>query len=457
MSIKEKKEEDTFEINIKKWAQESTIHSVPHIFRSRNKIHKIFWVCCLFGFFIYCFYQIVTNMIIFSKHNTLQSMNVINKCSIDFPAVDICNLNSINYEYTLWLLTDELQKEFEDKLNNCPTNSTTSGCLKVNNEIAKSFNFAADLLFNIGVHSGFDLKQMLISCTFNGKSCDREDFYYYYNYDFGSCYRFNGGRVKYWKSFKKVDSIFDGKPMMNVSWIEEDKMIKQVYQAGSENGLELELFIDNPAISNDPDYKQFNYKSGIHLIVHDRNDIVYPDEEGIDISTGQQTNVAISKYNYNRLSTPSRKCISHLNKKTAKGNLIREKILNEFGERVYDQKFCLKFCKQKYFEDKCSCYYSKLPAPTKLLKNYFNENMEKYRPDPMNFFKDDNLTTPCFSSKQMNCIMEYEQIFYQHEEATKCIENCDIECHSKIFVEKISVAQYPTKWYFFILLVFIIF
>ena len=43
--------------------------------------------------------------------------------------------------------------------------------------------------------NGFYLSQMLVSCKFNGVPCSLDSFYYYHDYDYGSCYRFNGGKT----------------------------------------------------------------------------------------------------------------------------------------------------------------------------------------------------------------------------------------------------------------------
>lgn len=36
---------------------------------------------------------------------------------------------------------------------------------------------------------------MLVSCKFNGEKCSSKDFYYFHDYDYGSCYSFNAGKV----------------------------------------------------------------------------------------------------------------------------------------------------------------------------------------------------------------------------------------------------------------------
>ena len=40
---------------------------------------------------------------------------------------------------------------------------------------------------------GFYISQILLACEFQGQKCSYEDFYWYYDYHYGNCFRFNGG------------------------------------------------------------------------------------------------------------------------------------------------------------------------------------------------------------------------------------------------------------------------
>jgi hypothetical protein len=60
------------------------------------------------------------------------------------------------------------------------------------------FNLAVGLTFNSSFTEqqrkalGWNLTQVLNSCTFNGIKCDVEnDFEWYFSVDYGNCYRFN--------------------------------------------------------------------------------------------------------------------------------------------------------------------------------------------------------------------------------------------------------------------------
>ena len=75
--------------------------------------------------------------------------------------------------------------------------------------------------------AGFYLTQILAACKFQGQTCQMSDFYWYHNYYYGNCFRFNGGNNLGNQS--KADYTF------------YDYEIKQSSRVGWRNGLQLEL------------------------------------------------------------------------------------------------------------------------------------------------------------------------------------------------------------------------
>lgn len=68
---------------------------------------------------------------------------------------------------------------------------------------------------------GYTLDDMLISCYFNGISCDSSDFYQIYTFEYGNCYIFN-------------HNYGNGTSLSKVS------------KSGPRSGLQLELFAGYP-------------------------------------------------------------------------------------------------------------------------------------------------------------------------------------------------------------------
>ncbi len=76
----------------------------------------------------------------------------------------------------------------------------------------------------------FQLSDMLLSCVYNGKSCDSSNFIQFTTYDRGNCYMFNSNTSNLLTSMQsgpfyglqlELFAGFDGKRnFLKVSWIE---------------------------------------------------------------------------------------------------------------------------------------------------------------------------------------------------------------------------------------------
>ncbi len=125
------------------------------------------------------------------------------------------------------------------------------------------------------------IEQMIVSCQYQGEPCSSKDFFYYHDYNYGSCFSFNLGKVNNASKYGKI----------------EKKEILESKNSGWNNGLQLELYVGNPDRQ-----QKYNFKGGVRIVVHNQSITPFPNDDGIDVATGQQTNVAISRSFVNHLS-----------------------------------------------------------------------------------------------------------------------------------------------------------
>jgi hypothetical protein len=64
----------------------------------------------------------------------------------------------------------------------------------------------------------------------------------------------------------------------------------------------------------------FAIKTGYRIVVRNQSSEPVPIDMGIDVATGQQTNIAISRKFYNKLSEPFSNCVTNLDDKTIRKN-----------------------------------------------------------------------------------------------------------------------------------------
>ena len=74
---------------------------------------------------------------------------------------------------------------------------------------------------SIGRSYGFDLKQMLMSCSFINSECNSTNFTWTYSHVYGNCFTFNGG----------------------VDQNNKAVAVKEVAHSGTVYGLNLELYV----------------------------------------------------------------------------------------------------------------------------------------------------------------------------------------------------------------------
>lgn len=176
-------------------ARDSTTHGIPHFFKRANSIIRLVWAICFFSSAIVCNYMIIQSIINYFQFNTVTKVQRVDTFSTEFPTVSICNLNAY--------MTNESNEFVKSVLeeNNLVHNVNSSQFFNAAFESQlRALKFIVAL--NVYTHNltdfdrskfGYDLKDMLLSCTYNLKSCSADDFERYYDFYYGNCFKFNSG------------------------------------------------------------------------------------------------------------------------------------------------------------------------------------------------------------------------------------------------------------------------
>lgn len=129
---------------------------------------------------------------------------------------------------------------------------------------------------------GYSIDSILINCKFQEKECFSTDFFMYHSYFYGNCFSFNIGLKS---SGQSVPIKVSNKP-------------------GWRHGLQVELDVGDPRNS-----LKLSYKSGFRIVIHNKTEKVFPEEDGFSVQTGVETNVAVSRTFVTRLSKPYSDCM----------------------------------------------------------------------------------------------------------------------------------------------------
>ena len=365
------KEKTYFKAKLYQLLETTTCNGIPNIVRAKNRLQQFIWLILYLASLTYATYTTIIMFLGFLEFNVLIKFKVVQEFnSLSFPTISFCNLSPFDFSNKTNLATAyEFYSEFTnftDKYyffrNNQSLCSTES-----KEDIVSSFTYTIDDLYKYGM----SLEKMLIKCIYNNEPCNiQSDFTEIKSSTFGRCYAFN----------------FAG----NLS----------VKRAGIYNGLELELFI------GENEYQPcWQAQRGIAIVLHNNNYKPHFNDEALKIQPGIETNVILSRTDYQKLGFPYSDCVDP--SKTQKSESVKRTIEMD---QAYTQKRCIRNCvfdmNQESNKDGC-------------LKNSKNKTYFACLNNPKNITK-----------------------FYQI-----CSENCPIECQYSVFNLMVLNSEFPSENY----------
>ena len=380
------------------WISTSTSHGLPNIFRTKRLYLKFFWFICFLAATTICAFIIIASINSYLKWSVTVNTNVVTEIPLYFPAVTICNLNPFYKPRALKFFKDTIlayNLNFSLVLNELQKGQTAIGLTETLLDIFKS-EAATNPDFNSTYRQqlGFNLDDMLISCSYGANICTANDFILLQNYDYGNCYTFNSGA---------------------------NSKVKTISSAGAMYGLQIELF------SGDPNDELFIYKRGFYVVVHNQSNTPIMDSEGVYAGIGMETNIGIDRTFYFKQSHPYSDCIIDPASNLSSNSSIYQAMMNVLHEKAYRQKYCIKLCYQKAVIDRCSCYDPRYP-------NIFPRYQRK-------------IIQSCRSSLNIDCLTDVQTEFDEIGVTSKCQQECPIECLVINNKAQVHVTTYPTNYY----------
>ena len=268
---------------LKSFAQDTTLHGARFLFAD-NIIRRLLWTAAFIACFGHCCYQVFTCVSEFNKRpfNTKITANTSTHNGVLFPAVTLCNLNSLNTRrYVQMMLMYENRSIIERKLKDITLLTRRSKEIlsqdfqNRNRELFLRQN-SADTTKQLQERFGHQIEEMLLpgsslfeSCSFNGERCDVKNFSSYQSFMFGNCYTFNSG--------------------------EDGNLPLQATMAGQYGGLKLRLNIERNGYLK----KTLNPFVGLVILIHDQKTFPIVEEFGMKVQPGVSTLCAIKRKKVN--------------------------------------------------------------------------------------------------------------------------------------------------------------
>ena len=365
---------------------DSTSHGLPRVIKSKYIVLKILWGLAFIAGLAASLYYLVISIISYLQYQPVVQVTLIQEFPTLFPAITICNLNPFEN-----LNRSAINQS--DFFNEESFNSKNIEYYFV--EAQENFKRAVT---NMGLNQkqaiGFQLKEKLISCTFNNEICDSSNFTSFFDYDYGNCFTYNGG---------------------------ENGIISSTTQIGSKYGLTLEILTGDPLLETLPFMNQ-----GLLLVVHNQTKKLVPSIlliNGIYLPPGYNSYVSVSRHFNSKLSSPYSNCITDLTTSQTFGTTLYNYMTSN-GISTYDQASCVRLCYQSVVQSSCNCYDPKYPALG-------------------------NITTKCLNVYQIECILNVtDKIFLRRNDYINiCGFDCPIECNTIDYYQSCSSSYYPSEYY----------
>ena len=292
----------------------SSWHALPNMVRSEYFFMKIFWLICFCLAFSYCSYVIVLGVLDYLAFRVLQNVELVSDYESEFPAITICNLNSMD------LSSQSTRNAFDSYLlNQASLNGSYLSKQATNATLNPGFckKSIADAIRRIPGFNGygFTLDKMYMSCTYDNKPCSINDFKVYNDSLFGTCVRFNTGKNR----------------------SNHDVPIKLLQRPDITNAFRLELFVGAPEY-----HPCWSSQAGALVVVHNKSEAPLHSKDGVKVPVGFESNFLVRKTVVQRQSAPYSDCIVDLTDPYAYDSALYTQTVKKYG--LYLQKWCIQNC-----------------------------------------------------------------------------------------------------------------
>ncbi|KAK7508282.1 hypothetical protein BaRGS_00000521, partial [Batillaria attramentaria] len=354
-----------------RFAQSCSMQGPPYIYGSKLAYAKFLWVILTltaFGFMAFHLFFLFTTYLAFPVKNEIN----LGFSNLDFPSVTVCNVNPVRMSKLGLLsegfreLVDAIKPEtLKELIDNLPYWTETNPDERRRKRQASavpdfSDNFIDDLDLGINdlnftnpiedlgatdyedwedwedsweaegedssfyqleqelidwyatqdrqsrIDAGHQLDDMLVSCSFAGKKCHADNFTLTTSTRYGNCYS-----------------------------ISSQKFVSR--KSGPNGGLELIMYLETNEY-----IRGITADNGLQVMIHPRNTITFPADEGLAIAGGSHTFLSLKLVQIER-----------------KGGVYSTCTSSELFERRYKIKYtrqtCQKFCEQSTIHSRCSC------------------------------------------------------------------------------------------------------
>ncbi|XP_042909693.2 acid-sensing ion channel 4-A-like [Parasteatoda tepidariorum] len=361
-------------------SKDSSIQALSKIRKADTKVRKFTWLLLLFLGIGGCVYEIQKFLKIYLTFPIVITVEDEYESKLKFPAVTVCNLNRLKTVYDNCANLDIIKHcDYFDidsmqgfmpfferrKIISCSYFRNQTVFNSKRNESA-SFSRYMKMDHKNRRFAGHQKADLIKHCVFNMQLCSLDDFIHFQSLQYGNCFTFN-------KSDLESTSI------------------------GYESGLELLLNAEIEQYSTTTSSPAI----GVRVSIHNISEAPKPEKDGVNISPGFETSIALTQYKIVRLPSP-----------------FKDHCVNYYMHNYYSNRAeCIKMCLQGQSLNTCGCV------------------------DPSVILISD-LKHCDFANKTDVCCLDGVQ---NQISGNVSICDCPLSCYSTSYHREISIAALPIK------------
>ena len=360
------------------WSQSVTYHCYPKIFKEKTHfLARIAWTLVFACFTLLTCLILTNNMMAYFEYSVVSTILVVNERPTLFPTITICDSNIFT--------TKQAESVIKGTFGNSQFETVYSAIPYVK-MVVNNPDYGDEKRQLLG----FNLSDLIITCTFNEASCDFDnDFHWVFHYNYGNCFQFNSG----------------------LNMRNEPVKVKQAAIEGQIFGLILEL---GPVL-NQNEIATINAR-GLKVFVHNQTATTpgYFDT-ALSLEPGKETNIVIDRIFTSNVPYPYSDC-AYLSSGAAFFHQFVAK-----SNKSYRQTECFYSFFQKSISEICDCYFTGFPK-----------------------LDDHSKLPPCLNSTQYKCFTEAYYAFVRDIKAvtSKYSSECPLECERVTYGLQVSSMEY---------------
>lgn len=171
-------------------ASESSIHSIPQIFKRKNRLLKLFWLLSFVGFAALSAYMISKSFADFYSFETISKAETIYENPARFPVVTICNQNPYMTESGFAYVREFLLANNLTPIDTLIVNNFSRVITLIRYGVGVTLRSSENVTDEMKKRMGLQIDDMLLSCNYNNQPCSARDFAWHFDTLYGFLFFF---------------------------------------------------------------------------------------------------------------------------------------------------------------------------------------------------------------------------------------------------------------------------